>query len=165
MRSIDNAAAGGRLARLAYAMAGVCAAVALAGIMLLMLFDVTGRYVFNSPIPGAAEVIELLMGIVIFAALPLTTAQGEHVKLDYFDALIKGRVQRTVNFAVETVSAVIVGFLAWRVAAKAQTIFQYHDTTPFLNIPVGPVAVFIAGMTAVTALIFLFKALAQLSRP
>ena len=144
-------------------VAALCTALALAAIMVLMVVDVTGRYVFNSPVPGAGELIELLMGIVIFSALPLTTAHGEHVKLDYFDGVIKGAAGRIIRFAVEIASASIVAFLAWRVAVKAGTILQYRDTTPFLNIPIGPIAVFVAAATAVTALIFVAKAYAALA--
>ena len=151
------------LARWGTRAAAACTAFALAAIMLLMVVDVTGRYVFNSPVPGAGELIELLMGIVIFSALPLTTAHGEHVQLDYLDTLLKGAVARIVRFLVEIASAFIVAFLAWRVAVKAATILQYRDTTPFLNIPIGPVALFVAAATAVTALIFLARAFAVLT--
>lgn len=153
----------GVLRRVGYLAAGVCSAVALAGIMLLMLVDVTGRYVFNSPVPGAGELIELAMGIVIFAALPLTTAHGEHVKLDYLEGWLRGAAQRVLRFAAETVTAAIVGFLAWRVAAQAVTILHYGDKTPFLGIALGPIALFIAAATAITALIFLTQAFVSLA--
>lgn len=69
------------LARTAQTAAGTCAAIALASIMFLMLIDVTGRYLFNAPLPGAAEIIELAMGVCVFAALPLVTASNEHIRL------------------------------------------------------------------------------------
>ncbi|MCI2807774.1 TRAP transporter small permease [Eoetvoesiella caeni] len=152
-----------KLQRAGYLAAGLCAAISLAGIMLLMLVDVTGRYAFNSPVPGAGELIELAMGIVIFSALPLTTAHGEHVKLDYLDGWLRGAAQRVVRFSALGITAAIVAFLAWRVAAKAATIIHYHDTTPFLGIALAPVAIFISAATAITALIFLAEAFASLS--
>ncbi len=145
--------------RLGAALAGLCAAVALAAIMFLMLVDVTGRYVFNSPVPGAGEVIELLMGVVVFAALPLVTAANEHIRLDYFDKMLSGRIQPLARALVDLLSAGIMGLLAWRLIVKTQTIMRYGDSTPFLNVPVTPVAIFISVCAVASALIFLYQAM------
>ena len=53
---------------------GTATAVAL-GVMLLALtgitvLDVTGRYLLNAPLPGGAELTELLVMAVIFTGLP-----------------------------------------------------------------------------------------------
>ena len=36
------------------------------GIAAVTIIDVTGRYAFNSPIPGGVEIIEFLLGLLIF---------------------------------------------------------------------------------------------------
>lgn len=148
-----------RLARAAQTAAGGCAAIALASIMFLMLIDVTGRYLFNAPLPGAAEIIELAMGVCVFAALPLVTASNEHIRLDYLSNAARGRVQALTNALVGTISAAGMGLLAWRIVDKALSIIRYGDTTPFLNIPMAPIALFIALCAAISALIFLMQAL------
>ena len=148
-----------RLARTAETAAGACAAIALASIMFLMLIDVTGRYLFNAPLPGAAESIELAMGVCVFAALPLVTASNEHIRLDYLSNAVRGRVQALTNALVATISAAGMGLLAWRIADKALSIARYGDTTPFLKIPMAPIALFIALCAAISALIFLMQAL------
>ena len=148
-----------RLARAAQTVAGACAAIALASIMFLMLIDVTGRYLFNAPLPGAAEIIELAMGVCVFAALPLVTASNEHIRLDYLSNAARGRVQALTNALVGTISAAGMGLLAWRIVDKALSIIRYGDTTPFLNIPMAPIALFIALCAAISALIFLMQAL------
>jgi TRAP-type C4-dicarboxylate transport system permease small subunit len=135
---------------------GWCAAAALAAIMLLMLCDVTGRYVFNAPVPGAGELIELAMGVVVFGALPLVTARNKHIQLDYFSRAVRGRVQSAVNAFIALINAGIMAVLAWRILDKALTVYQYGDSTPFLRIPVAPVAFFIAACTLLAAIAFLF---------
>jgi len=139
-------------------VAAGCAATALFGIMLLMLVDVIGRYLFNSPVPGAGEVIELAMGITVFAALPLVTQQGEHVRLDYLIRAVqrktRGRVQALVEAVVVSISAAVMALLAWRLAIKSVTVWRYGDSTPFLSIPIAPVAFFISCCAVASALIF-----------
>lgn len=142
--------------------AGLCAAASLFGIMILMVCDVFGRYLFNRPIPGAAEMIQLAMGIVVFAALPLVTIRREHVALDYFEVLLSDRTGYIVRAVIDLVTAAILGFLAWRIAVKAATYIRYGDTTPYLNIPVAPLAVFIAVATGVSALALIISAVRTL---
>ena len=68
---------------------------ASAAIFILMLFvvcEVIGRYVFNRPIPGAIDWIEVYMAI--FAFLPAAYAQrlGVHVRMELVIAKMRGRL-------------------------------------------------------------------------
>lgn len=68
---------------------------ASAAIFILMLFvvcEVIGRYVFNRPIPGAIDWIEVYMAI--FAFLPAAYAQrlGVHVRMELVVAKMRGRL-------------------------------------------------------------------------
>jgi len=73
-------------------------------IFILMLFvvcEVFGRYVFNRPIPGAIDWIEVYMAI--FAFLPAAYAQrlGVHVRMELVVAKMRGRLLWAVEcFAV-----------------------------------------------------------------
>lgn len=147
------------LRNIAHAVAGGCAALALTGIMFLMLIDVTGRYLFNAPIPGAAELIELAMGVTVFSALPLVTASKEHIRLDYLSQVTRGRAKALTNAVVTTLSTAGMTLLAWRIIDKALAIARYGDTTPYLKVPMAPIALFIALCASVSALIFLLQAL------
>lgn len=143
--------------------AKLCAAIALFGIMALMVCDVFGRYLLNHPIPGAAEIIQLAMGIIVFAALPLVTARREHIMLDYFDSVLAGNAKRFIRTIIDLITATILTFLAWRIALKAMTHIQYGDTTAYLNIPIAPVAIFIAAATAVSAVALMVGAICSLT--
>ena len=78
--------------------------IAAAFIFMLMLFvvcEVFGRYVFNRPIPGAIDWIEVYMAT--FAFLPAAYAQrlGVHVRMELVIAKMRGRVLWTAEcFAV-----------------------------------------------------------------
>lgn len=148
-----------RLGRIGAGVANTCAAVTLAGIMVLMVVDVTARYLFNHPVPGAGEIIELSMAILVFSALPMTTLRREHVTLDYFENLFPTGGRRAVQAIADLATAAIIGFLAWRLALKAATIMRYGDTTPYLQWPIAPVALFVAAMAGITALLLALSVL------
>ena len=54
-------------------LCGLLAGSALFAIMALTFFDVLGRKFASNSIPGSLELTELLMVVVIFAALPLVS--------------------------------------------------------------------------------------------
>ena len=54
---------------------GLLSGGALFAIMALTFFDVGGRKLLDNSIPGSLELTELLMVVVIFAALPLVSAR------------------------------------------------------------------------------------------
>ncbi|MBA4267200.1 MAG: TRAP transporter small permease, partial [Comamonadaceae bacterium] len=57
------------LDRLLYWSTGLMAALALFAIMWLTLVDVSGRKFLSNSVPGALEITEILMVVVIFGAL------------------------------------------------------------------------------------------------
>lgn len=139
-------------------------AVSLAAIAVLMVGDVIGRYLFNRPVPGAAEVIELLMAVSVFSAMPLTTATREHIELDYMELYLPPSKRYILRAVISLLSAAILGCLAWRVALTGITIMDYGDTTAFLKIPIAPVAFFVCAMLAASAIVLVSFAWAALTK-
>jgi TRAP-type C4-dicarboxylate transport system permease small subunit len=125
------------LRRLLETLCSVLAAVALFAIMWLTLVDVSSRKAFSASIPGSLEVTELLMVVVIFAALPLVSLRGEHVVFDSFDAFMpRGllRAQRALVDALCAAGLAWVGRLMW---IKAGQMLEYGDKTQQLGLTLG----------------------------
>jgi TRAP-type C4-dicarboxylate transport system permease small subunit len=114
--------------------------------------DVIGRYLFNAPIPGAFEVIEILMGITIFAAIPVATVKGEHIVVDLLDPIVPA----SLTSALKRITAVLIGLvfatLTWLLWELGQRTAESGWVTDTLRIPLAPVGYFAALMTAVAAL-------------
>ena len=51
-------------------------------LMMITTVDVVGRYVFNNPLAGSTELIELFLGLLIFATIPLLCRNDDHVVVD-----------------------------------------------------------------------------------
>ncbi|WP_119168432.1 TRAP transporter small permease [Algihabitans albus] len=135
-------------------IAGVGACLSLAAIMTIMVTDVIGRHLLNAPVPGAAELIELLMALLVFSALPLTTLRREHIQVDLFTSLVPIRARRITEALANAVAAVIVTFITWRLYDKTVEIVGYGDTTAFLRLPLAPVAGVMTAMAGLTAIAF-----------
>jgi TRAP-type C4-dicarboxylate transport system permease small subunit len=136
-------------------LCGLLAAVALFAIMALTLVDVMGRKLFNQSVTGSLEVTEILMVVVIFAALPLVSLHGEHVVFDSLDPLMPSWLRRVQRALVNLACAGALGALAWLMWNKALDMASYGETTAQLKLPMGPFVMLMAVLCAITALVHL----------
>ncbi len=140
------------------------AAGALFAIMVLTLFDVSGRKLLSTSVPGSLELTELLMVVVIFAALPLVSLRGEHVVFDSLDPLLGPWTRRVQVVLVEGACAGALGGLAWLVWTKAVQMTQAGDVTAQLGIAQGPFVFAMSALLALTALVHLLKLFSPVPR-
>lgn len=123
--------------KLLVALCGSLAALALFGIMGLTFADVLGRKFLSGSIPGALELTEILMVVVIFTGLPLVAMNGEHVVFDSLDRWLPPAVQRAQQALMELLSASVMTGLAWLMWGKAGDLLSYGETTSQLKMPLG----------------------------
>ena len=117
--------------------------------MALTFFDVIGRKAASRSIPGAFEITELLMVVVIFAALPLVTQRGEHVVFDSFDDVLPKRLRTTQHVAVHLLCGGAMLALAYLMFKTGQQFALNGDESAQLHIAKAP---FIYGMGAMCGL-------------
>ena len=139
-------------------------AVTLFALMLLRCVDVVGRYAFNAPVPGASELTGLGLCLMIFGALPVVTAHGEHVSVGLLE-MLAGRHSRAIERAMLLSSSLLaLALIAWRLWVKAGTLAAYGDFTNYLNIPVAPFAYFMSAMSALAVVVVLLQIVAVFRR-
>ena len=63
-------------------------AVVMFSMMAVTFIDVTGRYVFSAPIPGGFELIQFLMPLAMFGALPVITRSDEHIVISVLEGVL-----------------------------------------------------------------------------
>jgi len=126
-------------------------------LMFLVFFDVVGRYLFNRPIFGAYELVEVLMGSLIFAGLPLVSRARQHISVDFVSNLLPDRFKPVQSLTVNLLCAVTAGVMSWRIWAYGARLNRVHETTLELQIPRGFIAQAMAVMAALTALAFLMN--------
>lgn len=142
---------------------------AVAGLLLcamtvLTVVDVVGRKYFTAPVPGAFEATEVMLALAIFAGLPIVTARSEHISVRLFVDLLPPLVQRILSFVCDLLVAFLLGFGAYLLYGRGDTLAQFGDATILLGIPLAPVAFALAALSALAALVAFFK-LFRRSRP
>lgn len=128
------------------------AVASLCGMSLLTVVDATGRYLFNYPIIGSVELVELMMIAVIFSSIPLMTRSRGHITVDGFSHLFSARAVDLQDRFGAVLATVVSGFLAWVTWGKATSTADYGDMTAMLGIPLAPFVYFMAVLLALDAI-------------
>lgn len=111
-------------------------------IMFLMFFSVSeiiGRYVFNAPIPGHVEIVELVMAAVVFLGIAHTEKEGGHVRMELFlTRVLKNRgyhVAEMVNVTLSFSVYIVILIFSFKSTVNA---FQVGDVTGYIYWPTWP---------------------------
>ena len=110
------------------------AALFLAAMLLLTVADVTLRAVFNLPIRGVYDLIELLLAATFYIALPCVFLRDENIVVNSIDDLAPRWVQ-TLKRIAELLAAVILVVLAWQGLIEARDSYEFQDVTADLGLP------------------------------
>lgn len=116
---------------------------ALAGISLLFMVavitvSVLARYLFDNPITGSDEIVQMTGVALIMFALPHATLNGAHVRVDIFDHVL-GRFGRLAgDVLARLLSGFVLVILVSRAWDKMLDAYEYADTTNMLSLPVWP---------------------------
>ena len=114
----------------------------LVGLMALhVVLDVTGRYVFNFPLPGTVEVVShYYMVAVIFGPLAYVQSTHGHFAAEIFTGILPTPVRRALAVLGTLVTALLLFFLTWRTGAYALEFTQARESvqTAYFTIPTWP---------------------------
>jgi TRAP-type C4-dicarboxylate transport system permease small subunit len=137
------------------------AAVCILVIAALIAVAVIARYVFNSPIFGSSEIVQILLVIGFFAALAPVGLADRHIKVDLLDRHLNRWLPRGREVLVSAATVAALLIIAYQVFVQAATAAKFDRTTIILEIPYAYLMV----PAGVFCLIAALLQLAQLARP
>jgi TRAP-type C4-dicarboxylate transport system permease small subunit len=114
---------------------GYLAAIFLAAMMLLTVADVALRAVFNKPIHGTFELIELCLACTIFLALPAVFLRDEHLVVDVVDHFARPAVVKVLDLFGAIASLAVLAVMFWQMVPLARDMQEFGDVTADLSIP------------------------------
>ncbi len=132
-------------------------------LMMITFVDVLGRDLFNLPIPASFEITRLTLGMMVFVALPLVSANDEHVTIGLFNGLFKGRATNRKQFVVGLFVAFLCAVWAHELWVQAGALYQQNERMMFLKIRLAPFVYAMSVLTMLTAIIHLAQAWLKLA--
>jgi TRAP-type C4-dicarboxylate transport system permease small subunit len=109
-------------------------------IFMVMIFlgtvDVFGRYLFNSPVQGSLELMQVIMGAIVMLGWAYTQKEDGHVKVE----LITNILPTKVRYVLKLIMTILALFLFAAIAYKSWGIALANFDRRFLviDLPSGP---------------------------
>lgn len=107
-------------------------------LMWLVMAEVLGRRLLNSPVPGAIDYIETGMAVFAFMGAAYCQRYGGHVRMDLLVSSLKGRLLWLVEAFAILVAVVYVGIIAWASAQDAWRSYALGDETLDAHLAIWP---------------------------
>lgn len=126
-----------RLAALLEHLLRALLALLMAGIVLLNLANVLGRYGFGAPIPGADEAMTFAMVWGVFLGAGLVTLRGAHLSMDLLLARMPPRARRAAALLSTLAMLAVLGFAARQSLDYLETVGAIGLTSMALGLPMA----------------------------
>ena len=128
------------------------AALALFVMAALTFIDVTGRY-FGAPIFGAAEMIQYLLAITVFAGLGLASVSGSHIAVDIFDGWLTRHVPLARRILLTGCNLTAFGLIVWQLGRLGIEGIRHGRRSIVLEWPEGWLILALAVLAAAAFLL------------
>lgn len=119
-------------------LANLLAAIAIFLMMVLGVVQIVMRTVFNSPVVGYIDMVELSMASMAFLGAAYCQRLGTHIRMDLFVGQLKGRKYWALEIFSTLVGLFIVGVLVWYGGAHFLRAYTLGDSTIDAEFPVWP---------------------------
>jgi len=123
--------------------------------MFITTTDVIGRY-FRIPLPGAMEISELALGVMVFLGWAYTQAEKGHIAIDILFKRLPQRVKNILDVIIPLFGLALVGLIGWQSIRFGMDCKSSLEHTVDLGIPVWPfkLMILIGAITLCLQLIF-----------
>jgi TRAP-type C4-dicarboxylate transport system permease small subunit len=114
---------------------GAIAALFLAAMVLLTVADVLLRALFNYPLRGMLELIELGLACTVFLGLPAVFLRDANLVVDVLDQVARPALVRLLKLLGALLSLGVLAVMAWQMLPLARGMYEFGDVTSDLSIP------------------------------
>jgi len=132
--------------------------MAVFSLMMLAVVNVTGRNVFNNPLPGYVDWIEQAMPLLAFIGVSYCQRLGGHIRMDILVGRLRGRVLWLSEFISTFAVLVLMLLLVWGSWAHFDRSFDLaaplwsRDSSFDIQLPLWPAKLLVPISFAVLSL-------------
>lgn len=123
---------------------GVISGLAVLALMLLAVVSVGGRNLFNTPLPGYVDWIQVVMPLIAFMGISFAQRDGGHIRMDIVVGQLKGRALWLAEFISTAATLLLIVLLIWGSWAHFGRSFDFgapnwsRDSTIDIGLPLWP---------------------------
>ena len=135
--------------------------------MLLVVTDVSLRFLFNRPVEGSFELVEFMMAVIVSMAMAFCGMKKGHTTVEFLVARFSERTQAIIDACNSLISAVFFFLICWGSIGRAGVFKESESITTVLEIPLYPflwVLAFCSGLLGIVFLLQSVESFRQVSR-
>ncbi len=117
--------------------------------MVLAVYSVGGRNMFNAPLPGYVDWIEQAMPLIAFMGVSYTQRDGGHIRMDMLVGQLKGRALWSAELLTVSAMLVLMLLLVWGSWAHFERSFDFgspmwsRDSSMDIALPLWPAKILV----------------------
>lgn len=113
--------------------------------MFLGVGDVVGTQFLKQPLPGARELTESTMVLIVFGALTYAQIQRSHIRVELLYTRMGPRVQAAMDVVTDIAAIVFFGLLFWQAINEVQISWEIDEATVgLIRFPLYPARIILA---------------------
>ena len=138
----------------------------LIGLMGMVVFEVVARYVFNHPMQGYIDIIEMMMVLLVFLSLAYCQREGGHIRMEIFmtRVLIGGRRYHLAEVFHLLISLAGFGLIAFFASKEVLHAYNIGDVSLTVHLPTWPARMLMAIGSIFLCLRFILQMFQSLSK-
>lgn len=112
----------------------VCAGITLILMALMSLTSIVGRALFDKPILGDYELVQMLSAVAVTMSLPFCQIIRGHIIVDFFTTGMPARINKRLDILASLVMAVAAFIFCWRITLGMMDLYGNGDASMLLNL-------------------------------
>lgn len=109
-------------------IAGLVSGLGLVLMLILIMTDVTLKYVADRPVTGTLEIVSYyFMPVMVYLALPYVEKSRDHIAVPLVTDMLPPGLRRGLELLVAVLSAGFLLLLAWTCAEKAMDLTRSNE--------------------------------------
>jgi TRAP-type C4-dicarboxylate transport system permease small subunit len=124
-----------KLLTLVSRVAAYGSALFLTAMMLITVADVSLRAVFNLPITGTYDLVQLFLVGTVFLSIPDVFLRDENITIDLIDHIAAPRTVLLLRALANLAALVFLCVLSWRMVQPALDSMKFHEVSTDLSVP------------------------------
>ena len=145
---------------------GLIAGATVALMMFHVMIDVVGKYAFNAPLPGTAEIVAAYYMIgCVFLPLAWVTMRDEHITADIFISSLPAAARHVIAVLVDILVILYVSAFVWQSTVSAIARTNRGEVWEIIGgyLPVWPTRWFLPVAGGAMVLVMIFRLIARLT--
>lgn len=133
--------------------------------MFLGVGDVVGTQVLNTPLPGARELTESTMVLIVFGALTYAQIKRSHIRVELLYTRMPPRIQAAMDVVTDLAAIIFFGLLLWQAINEVRISWEIDESTVgLIRFPLYPARIIIVVGTGLLIIRLILDMMVDLRR-